>query len=561
VSLPLSARVRYPDRLAVVTLAVLAVVAWGGALLAADALYWDDWVAQSDAVGLYRDLGLPWMGPIVQALFALGPWSFKVLDVVAVVLVGCAAYVIAGRGLGLDRFERWLVAATLTVLPLNDARISLAVLGTYSLSLVLFMIAWLLVVIRPPSSPGRLRYVVAALLFFVSFTTASLLPFLLVPASHLALLSLRDTGLSWRSVGRLAGRFWYLLAAPIVFWIVRTLFFQPTGLYDDYNSFISFARPLSPIARVTLAGVVLVVAVGVVLLLWGLGRLRRVLRPVAMAGLAATTGLLALASWVSGPPESAGRLVVAVVLALCAALFVVDTVARAIPGLSRIVSTTDPLPRAAVGLLVVFLGALPYLVVGKIPTFFDWETRHQLLLPIGVAVVVLAAWTARPPHALRAPVSRVTWAAGVAVVAIATLATSLTLVGDWRKQTAIIAALAADDEVRGVSTVVFVDNAHSLNFGARPYSTFEYHGWMRTAYGDETHYGVDRAQVGAFLDADPGPLEALGHRYGYSGYRYSSRAILVEIDQVPGTTWIDAVLGKPIVRLTSTSIADLESLR
>jgi len=33
------------------------------------------------------------------------------LDLAAAAIVGCAVYLVAGRGLGLGRFERWLVAA------------------------------------------------------------------------------------------------------------------------------------------------------------------------------------------------------------------------------------------------------------------------------------------------------------------------------------------------------------------------------------------------------------------------------------------------------------------
>ncbi|MEO8263345.1 MAG: hypothetical protein ABI566_12330 [Pseudolysinimonas sp.] len=551
---PLMAR---GDRGPLVGIVVVAIVAWSTTLLAPEARYWDDWVASSDPIGLYHDLGLPWMGPIVQALFALGPWTFKLLGVVSAIVVGCMTYLVAGRGLSLSQVERWLVAALVVALPLNTARSALAVLLTYSLSMALFMIAWYLVVRRPPASPGRVRYLVAAVLFFISFSTASLLPFIAAPAAHLLFLGASESGWSWRTVRRLIARFWYLGAAPVVFWIVRTLCFQPTALYEDYNRFITLARPLSVATRGTLLLAVLAVVTVVVVIVW-----RRVApgHPAASLGVVALGGLTgAVAVLMSrlGDARSLAWVAVTALLVACAVVLVAHGI-RLLVRRGRGEAQRDAVvPIAATGLLLLLLGTLPYLVVDKVPTFADWEVRHQLLMPIGIAVIVVAAWRALGPRRGERAI-----AVGVVTAfALVSLWTTLTLVADWRKQAAVIEALRASDAVRGVSTVVFADGAQALNFGDRPYSTFDYHGWLGVAFGDRTRYGVDAAQVGAFLDADPEALEQLGSRYGYGGYQYSTEAVRVDIEQVPGASRFDLLVGSPAIEVVVTPIDDLEKLR
>ena len=551
------------DRLALITIALVVIASWGAFLLAADARYWDDWVASSDPLGLNHDVGLPWMGPVVQALFAIGPWTFKVLGLVAGIVVGWAAYYIAGRGFSLTPLERWLAAALIVALPLNTARAALAVLLTYSLSLAFFMVAWLLVVRKSPSEPGRARYIVAALLFFASFSTASLLLFLVVPAAHLLILVVREWGWSWRTVGRMLARFWYLAAAPIAFWVLRARFFPPSGLYEDYNTFISLSPPFSPATRGTALMLALVVCTFALVIVWTRlkNRMARasgvavLLLAMACGGLAVL--MRALAGPAAPPWVSPAWVAVTLLLVACAIALAVRGI-RGIAGGEHAARAAELVPLVAGGLVLVAFGTLPYLVVDKLPSFADWEPRHQALIPIGIAVLAVAAWRSL---GITGRFRRLLAAVLVGAFTLVSLWTTLTLVADWRKQTAIIEALRDSDLAEGAPTAVFADQAHTLNFADRTYSTFEYHGWLATAFGEKTRYGVDVTQVGEFLDADAGELEALGARYGYPDYVYSTDAVRIDIVPVPGADRWTLLFGGEAIEVVVTQIDDLEALR
>ncbi|MEO5921592.1 MAG: hypothetical protein ABIQ01_10680 [Pseudolysinimonas sp.] len=543
------------------TLILLTVVAWGGILLAADSLFWDDWVlANGDTLSMTRDLGIPWIGPYIVAFFAIGPWMFKAVMIAATAVTAVATYRIGGHGLGLDRTARWFIAALVTVLPLNVARAALASLSFYTISLAVFMIAWAVLVsggVRPLTERNASwwRPVLAALLFFASFTTASLLPFVALPVLHLAVLTFTRAAGFWRSVLRFVVRYWVVLAAPVAFWVVRTVFFKPTALYDGYNSFLSL-RPVTPavIAALLLGAAIL----GAVLVLVMTALTRRGGLPdgrfAAPATVACALGVAAVGAfiWFSGGQGITLRLTIAIPLAVSAVIVIVALVV----GRTRSGESSPPLvPLLAVGILTFAVGTLPYLLVGKIPAFVGWDSRHQLLMPFGIAVLLYGGYRALA-IAGRPRLGRVILGVVVAVATIATIGATLHLVADWRKQSQIIAALATEPLVQQAGTVIFVDRSAELNFSAREYSWYEYNGWMLTAFGDETRIGVPRAQVADVVDGEFTDFP-YAERYGFADWTPTRDGVQVEIRSSEEASVMGLIFGGTTIELVVTPVADL----
>jgi hypothetical protein len=560
---------RRSRRLVYGSIVVIGLVAWAATFLAPGSRFWDDWpLANGDTLRLTREIGLPWTGYIDLALLALGQWSFKVLAVAAGIVVGMATFAISGRGLALTVWERWLLSALVVALPLYAPR-TLAIVGTYSWSLALFFVAWYLLVRKAPGSGGRLGCVVAAVLFFVSYTTASLLPFTALPVLHVAYLTLRGTTAFWRDLLRLIGRYWYVLAAPVLFWIVRSIFFRPSGLYADYNEFILTGK--SPTAHTSVKLLAVLFCVFVVLVAWRFipwPRAAWLRELLTLGALSVATAAVAYFVYVNRGVSAPQALALVGVISLCALLLLGTAVFRAIFGRRR-----APLPRArevtpilALGLIAVLVGVLPYLLVGKVPTFANWDARNQLLMPLGVATVIVA--TVRAVAAISRPL--VVRAISVALItgfAFLSLYVSLTLVADWKKQEQIIHALASAQLVRDGSTIVFRDRSANLNYDGRTYSFYEYDGWMITAFGDESRLGIDgaRASVRSFVDSHYyDDLRNLASRYGFGDYtgptHGNTSAVLVQILPVKGASVWTLLLNQPSVRLEVTPIKNLASL-
>lgn len=537
-------------------LVVIGLVAWGAILLAPDAVFWDDWVVLGpDGQGMYNDNGLPWMGWINGVLVLAGPWAFTLVSLLATLAVGLLAWEITGRGLQLRPFERVTIAALVMVLPFNSAKVASAVLDTYTLSLGLFFVGWYLLVRRTDAAltPST---VIATLALFCSFTTASLLPFVALPVGHLLFLTIeRDRGLVPAAL-RWAGRYWFVLVAPIAYWLIKTVFFKPSGLYAKYNSFVSPGIPRT-LNELLLAGAFAVLlaalVVGVVSVVRPRAAASRGFAILAFGVAAGATLLVAIGFVVTRGAATPIALGLAVVFAACALLYMVQAI-RGGP------DTAFVLLAALVGLVALALGALPYLLVGKVPSWVEWDSRHQMLLAVGTAIVIVAA--------LRALAgvggARVARVAGVVIVVAATsaaLVLSLTYVADWHKQSQVIRSLAASEEVEAADTVVFVDDAADFNAVDRTYRYYEYNGWLSTAFGDHTRLGLDASGVDGYLEGDLVRVLPLADRYGFGGFTVTEAVVRVRVTPIAGATWLDLLLDRPAVRTEVERVPDLESLR
>lgn len=549
------------------TIALVAVLAWGTAFLAPGSRFWDDWVVDHEILKSAQEAGQPWAGYVIVALSAIGIWAFKVVALGTTIVVGWMTYEISGRSLGLRPRERLLLAMLMVALPLNTARM-IAVLDIYAWSLALFFVAWYLLVSKSPSSPGRARYVVATLIFLVSYGTGSLLLFTLLPIAHLAYLALSRNVPLWQGALRFALRFWYLFLAPVVFWVVRTLFLQPYGLYKGYNR-IGLAGGLSNPDTVdalalsaTLVFVVLVVAS------WLFARATshaRIARRLSLGALAATTGGMGYFLLENRASAAYTARVIPVTLLLCALILLATAIfpighSRSPDDDMRIESGDRAVtPLLAVALVALILAILPYLLVGKLPSFHQWETRHQLLMPLGVAIIIVATMRALsgifPLSAVRLVALGL-----VTVFTFVSLTVSLKLVADWRKQAQVIEALAKDPLVRRASIVVFSDRAPRLNYDARGFNFYEYTGWLDEAFGTESRLGIDRTSVPSFLRGDFQHFQDAASRYGFAEYRKPTHGVLIQIIPIEGASWWTLLAGEPGVSLRVTPIASWTKL-
>jgi hypothetical protein len=568
----ISTRMRKPRLRPYLLIVLVACLAWGAAFLTPGSRYWDDWVLTHDTLpdtlALAQQLGVPWTGYVFVTLCAIGLWTFKVVALGTTIIVGCATYEISGRGLGLSSRERLLLAMLVVALPLNATRM-MAVLDTYCWSLALFFVAWYLLVSKDPSSPGRIRYIFAALLFFASYTTGSLLVFTVLPVAHLAYLAIRRDVPWWEGSFRFMARFWYLFLAPVTFWIIRTVFLQPFGIYKGYNN-VALKGGMSNPVTVDILGLCLtMVFAGLVFAFWvfaGHSTHTRIWRNLSLGALAVTTGAMGYFLMINRVSVASTALAVPVVLLLCAAILLVAAVLQSrfrgmFEGATGAESDDGNVtPILAVGLITLVLAMLPYLLVGKFPSFSEWEPRHQLLMPLGVAIIIVAAVRALS-EMFPFSVVRLVSLGLIAGFTLVSLSVSLRLVADWRKQVQVIEALAKEPLVRNASVVVFSDEVPEFNYDARTFAFYEYNGWLIGAFGNESRLGIDRTSVRHFLNGNfQQHFGSATSRYGFGEYKRTNHRVLVQIDPIDGASWWTLLAGKPSVRLRVLPITSWTSL-
>ncbi len=540
-------RTRRADRAAhsaipVVTLSLLSVIVWAWPFLAPNSLFWDDWLMLADdPVGIYTDTGFPWVGYTVDLLMLAGPWAVKAVSLLSTIATVLGVFAISARGLGLSVRERWVLAAVSVVVPLNVAHGSVGTLMLYTSCLALFVTAWWILVSGPENHrPSHRRALIATPLFYLSFTTSSFLVFLIVPAIHLYAIT-RDRKRPWRSVLELAAKYWYLPTAPVLYWILHETVFASRDAYANYNNLRlpdSFTSPMGVgllLCGATFLAVVLASAL--------LARKKRVfgITPEGLALIAAgaiTAMWSAYMAWTMGNVGVSGVFVTSI-LAVVALTLVVAAATRRTPALATLALT---------GIALVSIAYLPYFLVGKQAMFANWESRHQLLLPFGVSVLIVAAGKIMVNRLGRRPVI---WVSGVLITVMAVLSASapISLVLDWRKQEQLVESLSTHPELASAHTVEFTDLTTDWSYDGRRPRFYEYTAMLSDVYGGQSRFGGDPGDVARALSGHLPSLTIDPDMYLVTDWQDDGSVIRVTIVPREDANAWDLFFGRPSIEL------------
>ncbi len=437
------------------------LAAWGLLLLNTGFVYWDDWIllhhdaATRDA--FYALVAAPQKGMMHNLLQEIGNGVF-----IYRILVFLAYAVVAACFLWILRHVRQaepgyplLIALLAAVYPANQARIALIDLP-YGLTLAAFFLATVLAMV------GEYRHtlvprIAALVLFAFSFFTKSLLVYYLVPILLLVYVSRATllTGGSWQSCGRLIRwGFTHLDYAllPIAFFLLTNRYLAPNTIYEGYNAVTPGALPEALVASTrSLLNLSWFPAVR-----WfGEPPLRHIL---------VASSLLAASAWLAWSLLRQAR------------------ARRLEPGWLVVL---------VVGAGLLLLAILPYHVVNKTPAFDDWLSRHQLLMPFGCAILLVAFCRLVLPGQLARRGIMVL----VLIGALLAARDLLWYYADGVRQVGVIAALRANDDIRAAQNqvVLFEDRAGDTNAMGRFYRFYEYSAFLRRAFGDASRFGERRS--------------------------------------------------------------------
>jgi len=135
-----------------------------------------------------------------------------------------------------------------------------------------------------------------------------------------------------------------------------------------------------------------------------------------------------------------------------------------------------------IGIFLLFAAAFPFVVVGKIPLDYDWNTRYQFLFPFGVSLIVLFSISFIPWNLAR----RLALCLTVVVCVNYNIHTSLAYVRDWYKQISIREHFRTDTIIDRGATVLVRDLANDLSVNNREYRFYEYSGIAKLVYSDQS---------------------------------------------------------------------------
>jgi hypothetical protein len=204
-------------------------------------------------------------------------------------------------------------------MPVYSARIAAINIG-YAICLCFFLIAGYLV---------RKYIGLGLVILFISYITASLLPFTLLILLN-EIVYWKKSSVKIRDKSSIKKLF-LISATPLVYWTIKNIWFKPSGIYIDYNQHFNLANlpyqikvSFLSIFSLKFSLITLIIVFCLLYLIWG---------------------NLAL-------PNSIN----------VKTLFL--------------------------GFAILLLGAFPYWIVGLIPSDHDWMSRHQLLMPFGLSLIL-----------------------------------------------------------------------------------------------------------------------------------------------------------------------------
>ncbi|MDO8962981.1 MAG: hypothetical protein Q7W30_00635 [Coriobacteriia bacterium] len=494
------ARARVPEWIPVTVLYVLA----HGWMLLDRGVFWDDWVyfRQPPALlaDLARQLGSIWPGWTfaIQWGSEWSVWATRGAVFLAYLAVALMSLRLLRRVTSLDAQARVSTAALVAVFPVMGARDAVSN-SAYAFSLALFFAGWCLL----DSAVGRRRVVLrisALALLALSLRTTSLGLFYLVIPFWLVW----REGVTWRrprELGTALLRYADVIALPLAFLVLRGRMFAPSGIYEGYN-------------RLTAAGLVKA--------LWQI--------PAALYN-SFVVVLARMPSSMWWP------------VAILATAIAVIALSR---GSERDTATRWWLV-AVVGVFAFVLGVYPYLAVGKMPALPDFDSRHQLLVPFGAALMLVggvrgAAGFFRAPRVVSAGVLALLIGASVGVSAAGHLAYQR----EWYKQLGMIEALRTSAEAHIGRTFLFEERSAFLNVNGRTYKReYEYSGLFAEAFGTHQRFGPDRSEYGAHGAAFYS--SRFTAPYKLDGYRAAPPDYAVLVEPGPADLRDDRVLARLLI--------------
>lgn len=343
---------------------------------------------------------------------------------------------------------RFFILIIFSIFPVNSARIELSVF-LYALCYLFFFLAFYLLSIYIERKGIVLR-LISLILFFVSFATNSLLVFYLIVIAYIVYSKIKTLNqrayLKQISYSLFIKNFDFVMI-PVIYWAIKQLYFKPYGLYGDYNQ----------ISHISLRSI-FNIGYGIAYSFWS--SFLKVLDSSFTTGINISPSLtvflvllvFGIFSWLGidfkQDPKIAKRFIILGVLIFCASVF-------------------------------------PYVAVGKLPSLEDWDSRHQLLVSMGAAfILVYTIGLLRFSNKTKLLLMSILTVCFI----INNIMTYVDFQIDSYKQTSLVENFRRNELIKNHTTFLIDDQTSELNANKRDIRFYEYSALFEEAFGNETRF-------------------------------------------------------------------------
>ena len=422
-----------------------------GLMLTCNGIFWDDWVlydVKSDAViDIFWQNGGIWGGYFHVFMLSLPKsiFCYRLLIFLSFMFSGFFLNEIMKKITEIDSFSRLIIIIFFLIFPVNSARIAL-ICAPYAICHFSFFFAFWIITMF--SDKIFLR-VLAAGLFLFSFTTNSLLVYYLLVLIFLFYCFYCEFSFKFSlpDLKKYLLKNIDLIFLPVLFWIIKCLFFRPYGLYKNYNTISAENIIQSPHNFYHLV-------------------LKSSFFDVIRLSLDVFNNHIVVSLGTA--------LLILIILIRLKYVHVEGSVRKHLIGIFA-------------GIFVFFLGVFPYLAVGKAPYLNDWGSRFQLLVPLGVALIICYVLK----FLLRREVLVFVFSFFIAIFLLTDISIYFDYQKDWYKQLSLVENFKENEIIRNKSTFLMCDETLELNANHRTYRFYEYTGLMKKTFKNQIRFAED----------------------------------------------------------------------
>lgn len=416
-----------------------------GLILLNRGIYNDDWVyynmKSSVVLDTYTQAGLTWFGyfQVFILSFSESILIYKIIIFQTFLGSGLLLDGILKNIREIESYDRIIIVLLFLLFPVNSARAMFTIV-VYGICYFLFFLGFYLTIKNRIKNNVILRLFIL-IIFIMSFATQSLLLFFSLVVAYIIYSKKYK-----ESVKIVLLKHVDYLLLPMVFWIIKTLYFKPYGLFEGlYHIEFKFNNIVTWISN------------------------------------ALITSYTSFFQVLDLAFEGIGFSII--VSAIILSFFIHKKYIYSFTHKKEFVLVVF-------GIIAFFLGVIPYILVGKTPSLSDWNSRDQLLVPLGAAFILcygIKIISSR--FDINTHIRTFIYCLVIILCINLNFNTYLNYQIDWYKQVSIIENLKTNTEIQNHTTILFKDNTIDYNVNKRLYRFYEYTGMMKYAYGTENRFG------------------------------------------------------------------------
>lgn len=442
-------------------------------------VFWDDWtlynMEYNDLMKQFYGNGFPWIGKMHYFLISNfeNPLIYNVITVVSQIIT--FVFILKTLKKLAVKNYKWISCFVLLIpfFAVKNAMICLP----YTVLLLLFFIA-LYALVMYLFSPKKYFYRVLALVgFYLSFYVNSLLVFYLLPLCIVYYLQKNNNKyFDYKVLFDFFKKYIDFIVLPILFFIVKMVLTEKKGVYKEVgyneinlNGVLSIHKKLLTSIDESFFGL---------------------FRELFSFDLFYRYNLLAF-------------IVIAVIL---------------YGAKMKVTKINKPKSFLFLGALLFVIGALPYSLVGKPPTFTGYNTRHQLLLPIGSAILFMSLIN----FLVKKQLIKHVYIFVISLFVLVSFKMNMKFVNSWLKQESLAVHIKENKSfLEDHKTIYFEDQFLELNESEREYTFYTLNGIAKKTLNSQANFIIKKEDFIVkqknidFFNSNPG-------MYNMKNYDFSS---------------------------------------